>query len=400
VEILPRLEASVAAIKVGAATDPTVMIGPMVSQKQYDRVRGYIRLGLDEGAKLVGGEGRPEGLSRGWFVRPTVFTGVSNDMRIAREKIFGPVLCVIPYEDEAEAITIANDTTYELQAYVASADPAHARRVAEQLESGRVVINGAPHEPPAPFGGFRQSGIGREYGRFSLDKDLEAGRSSSEFGRARRSRRLARRAWSRSPLCNWALVSAALSARHIPTDLKEGMGGMCYARWMAQDHFRGLATTRHRWRLPATLQLVDLTISQAAKADLREVWNAPDRATAATAITPFVDKYGAKYEKAVTCLLKDRDSLLTFYDFPAEHWDRRRTSNPIESVFATVRHRIVRTKGALSQETAKLMVFKLITAAAKTWRRLKSENQLPKLVQGVTFTNGVEIIKTPDQNAA
>jgi aldehyde dehydrogenase (NAD+) len=174
-EILPRLKAAVAAIKVGEATDPRVMVGPMVSQKQYDRVQGYIRLGLEEGAELlVGGEGRPEGLNRGWFVRPTVFTGVSNGMRLAREEIFGPVLCVIAYEDEAEAIAIANDTTYGLQAYVASADPAHARQVAEQLESGRVVINGAPHEPLAPFGGFKQSGIGREYGRFGLETHLEA----------------------------------------------------------------------------------------------------------------------------------------------------------------------------------------------------------------------------------
>ena len=174
-EILPRLKAAVAAIKTGEATDPAVMVGPMVSQKQYDRVQGYIRLGLEEGAELlIGGEGRPEGLSRGWFVRPTVFTGVSNDMRIAREEIFGPVLCVIPYGDEAEAIAIANDTSYGLQAYVASADPAHARRVAEQLESGRVVINGAPHEPLAPFGGLKQSGIGREYGRFGLETHLEA----------------------------------------------------------------------------------------------------------------------------------------------------------------------------------------------------------------------------------
>ena len=174
-EILPQLRAAVAAIKVGEASDPTVMVGPMVSQKQYDRVQGYIRLGLQEGAELLlGGEGRPEGLNRGWFVRPTVFTGVSNDMRIAQEEIFGPVLCVIPYEDEVEAIAIANDTTYGLQAYVTSADPAHARQVAEQLESGRVVINGAPHEPLAPFGGFKQSGIGREYGRFGLETHLEA----------------------------------------------------------------------------------------------------------------------------------------------------------------------------------------------------------------------------------
>ena len=106
------------------------------------------------------------------------------------------------------------------------------------------------------------------------------------------------------------------------------------------------------------------------------------------------------YERAVTCLVKDRDALLTFYDFPAEHWDHLRTSNPIEGVFATVRHRTVRTKGALSQDTARLMVFKLVTAAAKTWRRLKGENQLPKVVQGVTFTNGVKVINTPAQSAA
>jgi aldehyde dehydrogenase (NAD+) len=173
-EILERLRDAVAAVKVGETTDPSVMIGPMVSQKQWDRVQGYIRLGLEEGAELlVGGEGRPDGLGRGWFVRPTVFTGVTNDMRIAREEIFGPVLCVIPYEDEDEAIAIANDTTYGLQAYVASSDLAHARAVAERLDSGRVVINGAPHEPLAPFGGFKQSGIGREYGRFGLEAYLE-----------------------------------------------------------------------------------------------------------------------------------------------------------------------------------------------------------------------------------
>ncbi len=125
----------------------------------------------------------------------------------------------------------------------------------------------------------------------------------------------------------------------------------------------------------------------------------PDRATAEAAIATFADKYGAKYDKAVTGLVKDRDALLTFYDFPAEHWDHLRTSNPIESVFATVRHRTVRTKGALSQDTARLMVFKLVTAA-KTWRRLKGESQLPKVVQGVTFTNGVEVTNTPAQNAA
>ena len=98
--------------------------------------------------------------------------------------------------------------------------------------------------------------------------------------------------------------------------------------------------------------------------------------------------------------MKDRDALLTFYDFPAEHWDHLRTSNPIESVFATVRHRTVRSKGALSHDTARLMVFKLITAAARTWRKLKGENQLPKVIQGVTFRNGVEVTNTPEKTAA
>ena len=135
--------------------------------------------------------------------------------------------------------------------------------------------------------------------------------------------------------------------------------------------------------------------SRRPRPDLREIWQAPDRATAEAAIATFAEKYGAKYAKAVACLVKDREALLAFYDFPAEHWDHLRTANPIESVFATVRHRTVRTKGALSQDTARLMVFKLVMAAAKTWRRLKGENQLPKVVQGVTFRDGVEVTDTP-----
>jgi aldehyde dehydrogenase (NAD+) len=173
-EVVTRLKAHVDSLKVGNATDPQVQIGPMVSAKQWERVQSYIRLGQDEGATLLtGGEGRPDGQARGWFVQPTVFTGVTNEMRIAREEIFGPVLCVIAYDDEDDAIRIANDTEYGLQSYVLSSDGERARRVAAQLQAGRVVINGAPHEPFAPFGGFKQSGIGREYGEFGLDAFLE-----------------------------------------------------------------------------------------------------------------------------------------------------------------------------------------------------------------------------------
>ena len=136
------------------------------------------------------------------------------------------------------------------------------------------------------------------------------------------------------------------------------------------------------------------------KTDLRGIYGALTRAAAEVAIDVFAYKYGAKYDKAVACLTKDRETLLAFFDFPAEHWDHLRTSNPIESVFATVRHRTVRTKGALSAETAKLMVFKLVNAAAKTWRRLNGENQLPKVVQGVKFQNGIEVTEMSAHHAA
>ena len=148
------------------------------------------------------------------------------------------------------------------------------------------------------------------------------------------------------------------------------------------------------------LNKVALSVQVNMKADLREIYGASTRAAAETAIDGFADKYGAKYDKAVACLTKDRETLLAFFDFPAEHWDHLRTSNPIESVFATVRHRTVRTKGSLSPKTAKLMVFKLVSTAAKTWRRLTGENQLPKVVRGVKFQNGVEVIETPANHAA
>ena len=201
---------------------------------------------------------------------------------------------------------------------------------------------------------------------------------------------------------SWRELLVDLKARGlaIAPELATGDGALGF--WRALDEVS--PTTRHqRCTVHKTANVLDKlpkSVQPAAKSDLREIWTAPDRATAEAAVATFVDKYAVNYEKAVTCLTKDRDALLTFYDFPAEHWDHLRTSNPIESVFATVRHRTVRTKGALSQDTARLMVFTLVMAAAKTWRRLKGENQLPKVVQGVTFTNGVEVINTPAQNAA
>ena len=132
------------------------------------------------------------------------------------------------------------------------------------------------------------------------------------------------------------------------------------------------------------------SIQKNAKTDLIEIWNAPDRASAETALGVFAEKYRAKYQPAVTCLTKDRDAMLAFFNFPAEHWQHLRTTNPIESVFATVRHRTVRTRSSLSHGTALVMVFKLVMAASKTWRRLKGRNHLPKIIEGVKFTDGIE----------
>jgi transposase-like protein len=206
----------------------------------------------------------------------------------------------------------------------------------------------------------------------------------------------------RESVQSWRELLVDLKARGlaIAPELATGDGALGF--WKALEEVS--PTTRHqRCTVHKTANVLDKlpkSVQPAAKANLREIWTAPDRATAETAVATFAKKYGAKYEKAVTCLVKDRDALLTFYDCPAEHWDHLRTSNPIESVFATVRHRTVRIKGALSQDTARLMVFKLVMTAAKTWRRLKGENQLPKVVAGVTFRNGVEVINTPEQNAA
>ena len=201
---------------------------------------------------------------------------------------------------------------------------------------------------------------------------------------------------------SWRELLVGLKARGlaIAPELATGDGALGF--WKALEEV--FPSTRHQrcWVHKASNVLNKLpnSVQPAAKRDLREIWQAPDRATAEAAIATFAEKYGAKYGKAVACLAKDREALLTFYDFPAEHWDHLRTANPIESVFATVRHRTVRTKGALSQDTARLMVFKLVMAAARTWRRLNGENQLPKVIRGVTFRDGVEVTDMPAQTAA
>jgi aldehyde dehydrogenase (NAD+) len=165
---------AIRAFPAGDPADPKTAVGPMVSQKQYERVQSYIRKGIEEGAEvLLGGEGHPKGLEEGYFVKPTVFVNVTNDMTIARDEIFGPVLCVISYENDEDAIRIANDTTYGLHAYVSGTDLQRARRVASHLLVGRVAVNGMLDDQQAPFGGFKHSGVGREFGTFGIEAFLE-----------------------------------------------------------------------------------------------------------------------------------------------------------------------------------------------------------------------------------
>jgi aldehyde dehydrogenase (NAD+) len=162
------------AFPVGDPADRRTAVGPMVTEKQYQRVQSYIRQGIAEGAEvLVGGEGHPAGLEAGYFVKPTVFVNVTNEMTIAQEEIFGPVLCVITYETEEDAIRIANDTSFGLHAFVSGTDIQRARRVASQILAGRVAINGMLDDQQAPFGGFKNSGVGREFGTFGIEAFLE-----------------------------------------------------------------------------------------------------------------------------------------------------------------------------------------------------------------------------------
>jgi aldehyde dehydrogenase (NAD+) len=163
-----------AGVSVGDPRDPGTFMGPVAGRKRYQTVQGFIEAGSAEGARLVaGGPGRPAGLEKGFFVRPTVFADVTPDMRIFREEIFGPVLCLTPFRDEEHAVELANATDFGLSGYVQSADVERARRVAGRLRTGMVHLNGAPTDGRAPFGGYKKSGNGREWGRFGLEDFLE-----------------------------------------------------------------------------------------------------------------------------------------------------------------------------------------------------------------------------------
>ena len=186
----------------------------------------------------------------------------------------------------------------------------------------------------------------------------------------------------------------------IPPKIAVGDGAMGF--WNALD--RAFPDTKHQrcWvhKVKNVLNCFPKQMAPAVKSDLNDIQHAASRKEAEDALDLFSEKYAIKYPKGVACLTKDKDAMLAFFDFPAEHWGHLRTSNPIESVFATVRHRTVRTKGALSQKTAKLMVFTLILAASKKWLRLKGRNQLPKVIEGITFKDGVEPTSDAENHAA
>ncbi len=201
---------------------------------------------------------------------------------------------------------------------------------------------------------------------------------------------------------SWRELLVGLKARGLAMAPELAVGDGALGFWRALEEAFPSVCHQRCWvhKAANVLNKLPKSLQANARQDLREIWLAPDRLTAEAALATFAAKYTPKHDRAVACLIKDREALLAFCDFPAEHWDHLRSSNPIESVFATVRHRTVRTKGALSQETAKLMVFKLVMAAAKTWRRLKGENQLPKVIEGVTFEDGIEVIAANTQDAA
>jgi putative transposase len=201
---------------------------------------------------------------------------------------------------------------------------------------------------------------------------------------------------------SWRELLIDLKGRGLRIAPEVAVGDGALGFWKAMDEV--FPTTRHQrcWfhKIGNVLNKFPKAMIPAVKSDLRDIHHADTRAAAQSAMALFAEKYGAKYPAAAQCLQKDAEALLTFYDSPAEHWDHLRTSNPIESVFATVRHRTTRTKGSLSQKTAKLMVFTLVQAASKTWQRLHGANQLPRVIEGVIFTNGVATIDASTHRAA
>ena len=201
---------------------------------------------------------------------------------------------------------------------------------------------------------------------------------------------------------SWRELLIDVKRRGLTITPEIAIGDGALGFWKALDEVFPGTPHQRCWvhKTANVLNKVALSVQANMKKDLREIYLAPSRALAEVAIDVFAEKYQAKHHKAVDCLTKDREALLAFFDFPAEHWDHLRTTNPIESVFATVRHRTVRTKGSLSSTTARLMVFKLVIAASKTWRRLKGTNHLPKIVAGVRFKDGIEVLEVPANHAA
>lgn len=201
---------------------------------------------------------------------------------------------------------------------------------------------------------------------------------------------------------SWHELLTDIKGRGLSIAPKIAVGDGAMGFWNALD--RTFPSTKHQrcWvhKVKNVMNCFPKQMAPAVKSDLDDIQHAGSRKEAETALAVFSEKYGAKYPKGIACLTKDKDAMLAFFDFPAEHWGHLRTSNPIESVFSTVRHRTVRTKGALSQKTAKLMVFTLIQAASKKWLRLNGRNQLPKVIEGIKFSDGVEVTNDTESRAA